>query len=103
MQGQWSKYIELPVALDAITLVVSPKNTWAEDISVAELNKIWQPQANVKIEKWNQIRQSWPDRPLNLYGPGEDSGTFDYIFFDLRVRRSFAYSLESFNGTAKIY
>lgn len=73
------KYIELPVALDAITLVVNPKNTWASDITVKELEKIWQPQAEGKIEKWNQIRQSWPDRPLNLFGPGEDSGTFDYF------------------------
>ncbi|MEM8781197.1 MAG: PstS family phosphate ABC transporter substrate-binding protein, partial [Cyanobacteria bacterium P01_G01_bin.49] len=73
------KYIELPVALDAITLVVSPENTWAEDISVQELEKIWQPQAAGKIKNWSQIRQSWPDQPLNLYGPGEDSGTFDYF------------------------
>lgn len=73
------KYIELPIALDAITLVVNPENTWAEDITVQELAKIWQPEAEGKIDNWNQIRQSWPDRPLNLYGPGEDSGTFDYF------------------------
>ena len=73
------KYLELPIALDAITLVVNPENTWASDITVPELAKIWQPEAEGKIENWSQIRQSWPDRPLNLYGPGEDSGTFDYF------------------------
>ncbi len=73
------KYLELPIALDAITLVVNPENTWASDITVPELAKIWQPEAEGKIENWSQIRQSWPDRPLNLYGPGADSGTFDYF------------------------
>ncbi len=73
------KYIELPVALDAVTLVVNPENTWAEDITIPELAKIWQPEAESQIQNWSQIRQSWPKRPLNLYGPGEDSGTFDYF------------------------
>lgn len=73
------RYIELPVALDAITIVVSPENTWAENITVQELEQIWQPEAEEKVENWSQIRQSWPDRPLNLFGPGEDSGTFDYF------------------------
>ena len=72
-------YIELPIALDAITVVVNPDNTWAEDITVQELANIWQPEAEGTIDNWNQVRQSWPDRPLNLYGPGEDSGTFDYF------------------------
>ena len=73
------KYIELPIALDAVTLVVNPENTWAEDITIPELAKIWQPEAEGQIENWSQIRQSWPERPLNLYGPGKDSGTFDYF------------------------
>ena len=73
------QYIELPIALDAITVVVNPENTWAEDITVQELAKIWQSESEETIENWNQIRESWPDRPLNLYGPGEDSGTFDYF------------------------
>lgn len=72
-------YIELPIAFDAITVVVHPENTWAQDITVAELEQMWQPQAQGKIVKWNQIRPSWPDRPLTLYGPGSDSGTFDYF------------------------
>lgn len=72
-------YIELPVAFDALTVVVHPQNTWASDITVEELKKIWEPGAQQKITKWNQVRPSWPDRPLVLFGPGTDSGTFDYF------------------------
>lgn len=72
-------YIELPIAFDAITMVVNPKNDWAKDITIAELHKMWEPAAEGKITKWNQIRSNWPDKPLNLYGPGKDSGTFDYF------------------------
>ena len=72
-------YTELPIALDAITVVVNPENTWAEDITVEELKTIWQPAAEGQITNWNQVRSSWPDRPLTLYGPGEESGTFDYF------------------------
>lgn len=72
-------YIELPVAFDALTVVVSPQNTWASEITVGELKKIWEPGAQRKITRWNQVRPSWPDRPLNLFGPGIDSGTFDYF------------------------
>lgn len=72
-------YIELPVAFDALTVVVNPQNNWASDITVAELKTIWQPASEGKITKWNQVRASWPDKPLNLYGPGKDSGTFDYF------------------------
>ncbi|MEM8720071.1 MAG: PstS family phosphate ABC transporter substrate-binding protein [Cyanobacteria bacterium P01_G01_bin.39] len=73
------EYIELPVALDAITLVVHPENDWAEEITVAELKQIWQSEAAGKINNWSQIRATWADRPLTLYGPGEDSGTYDYF------------------------
>jgi len=73
------EYVELPIALDAITIVVNAENTWATDITVQELQEIWQPDAEGSIDSWNQVRESWPDRPLNLYGPGEDSGTFDYF------------------------
>lgn len=72
-------YIELPVAFDALTVVVNPQNNWAKDITLAELRKIWEPVAQGKITRWNQVRASWPDRPLKLYGPGKDSGTFDYF------------------------
>ncbi|MDH6059221.1 PstS family phosphate ABC transporter substrate-binding protein [Chrysosporum bergii ANA360D] len=72
-------YIELPIAFDALTVAVSPENNWAKDITVAELKKIWEPAAQGKITKWNQVRPSWPDRPLTLYGAGGESGTFDYF------------------------
>lgn len=73
------QYIELPVAFDALTIVVHPDNTWAQDISVDELKRLWEPAAEGKITTWNQIRPNWPNEPINLYGAGEDSGTFDYF------------------------
>lgn len=73
------KYIELPVAYDALTVVVHPDNDWAQDITLEELRTLWEPAAEGKITRWNQIRPSWPDAPINLYGAGEDSGTFDYF------------------------
>ena len=73
------KYIELPVAFDALTVVIHPKNTWAEKMTVAELKKIWEPSAQGKITKWNQVNPAWPDAPLKLFGAGADSGTFDYF------------------------
>jgi phosphate transport system substrate-binding protein len=72
-------YIEIPIAYDAITVVVSKKNKWAKDISIAELKKIWEPAAQGKIKNWNQIRKEWPAQPIRLYGAGSDSGTFDYF------------------------
>lgn len=72
-------YIELPVAFDALTVAANPKNGWAKDITMAELQKIWEPAAEGKITTWQQIRPSWPNRPLKLFGPGKDSGTFDYF------------------------
>jgi phosphate transport system substrate-binding protein len=71
------EFIELPVAYDGLAVVVNPKNTWATDITVAELKKIWQPEAQGRITTWNQIRAGWPNKPLRLFGPGPDSGTFD--------------------------
>lgn len=73
------RYFELPIAFDALTIAVHPQNNWAKDITVAELKKIWEPAAEGKITRWNQVRASWPDRPLTLYGAGDNSGTFDYF------------------------
>jgi phosphate transport system substrate-binding protein len=73
------EYIELPVAYDALTVVVNPKNTWADAITVAELKKIWEPEAQGVIKTWKQIRADWPDQPIRLYGAGVDSGTYDYF------------------------
>ncbi|NER31617.1 MAG: PstS family phosphate ABC transporter substrate-binding protein [Symploca sp. SIO1C4] len=72
------EYIELPVAYDAITVVVNKSNP-INSMSVAELKKMWEPAAEGTITKWNQVNPSWPDASLALFGPGADSGTFDYF------------------------
>lgn len=73
------RYIELPVAFDALTVVINPKNTWIKEFKVEELKKMWEPGAQGKIIKWNQVNPAWPDAPLKLFGAGSDSGTFDYF------------------------
>jgi phosphate transport system substrate-binding protein len=73
------KYIELPVAFDALTVVVHPQNTWAKTLTPADLKKMWEPAAQGRITKWNQVRADFPAEPLMLFGPGADSGTFDYF------------------------
>ncbi len=73
-------YIELPVAIDGIAVVVNPQNTWIGDsISVDELTRMWAPEAEDAVTTWGQIRDGLPDEPLLLYGPGTDSGTYDYF------------------------
>lgn len=72
-------FLELPVAFDAMAIVVNPKNDWVSSITVEQLKKIWEPAAQNKVVRWNQINPEWPDRPLNLFGAGPDSGTFDYF------------------------
>jgi phosphate transport system substrate-binding protein len=72
-------YIELPIAYDALTVVVNKQNTWASSMTVAELKKMWEPAAQGKIANWSQVRSGWPNAPLKLFGPGADSGTFDYF------------------------
>lgn len=73
------QYIEMPIAFDALTIVVNPKNTWSKTITVDELKKIWEPDAQGKINNWNQINPAWPDKKIKLYGAGADSGTFEYF------------------------
>ncbi|MGA1355822.1 MAG: PstS family phosphate ABC transporter substrate-binding protein [Prochlorothrix sp.] len=73
------QYIEIPVAYDALTVVVNPKNTWVTSLTVEDLKTMWEPAAEGQIRRWNQVRAEWPDAPLNLFGPGADSGTFDYF------------------------
>jgi phosphate transport system substrate-binding protein len=73
------KFIELPVAYDALTVVVNPKATWVDQITVAELKKMWEPAAQGVVSKWRQVNGKWPNAPLKLFGPGSDSGTFDYF------------------------
>lgn len=73
------QYYELPIAFDALTVMVNPKNDWAGTMTIAELKKIWEPSAQAKITSWNQVRPNWPAAPLKLFGAGADSGTFDYF------------------------
>ncbi|NJO43889.1 MAG: PstS family phosphate ABC transporter substrate-binding protein [Cyanobacteria bacterium RU_5_0] len=73
------RYIELPIAFDALTIVVHPQNSWAQDITVEELKKLWEPAAQGQIKTWNQVRPDWSNQPINLYGAGTDSGTYDYF------------------------
>jgi phosphate transport system substrate-binding protein len=73
------EYIELPVAFDALTVMVNPSNDWVDHLTVAELKKIWEPAAQGKVMKWSDVRPGWPNVPLKLYGAGSDSGTFDYF------------------------
>jgi len=72
-------YIEIPVAYDGIAILVNLKNNWVDYLTVKELKKIWEPEAQVKITKWNQIRPTWPDKEIHLFGAGVDSGTYDYF------------------------
>ena len=68
---------ELTVANDGLAVVVNPENDWAECLTVEQLNAIWAPDS--QIDNWNQVDPSFPDQPLQLFGPGTDSGTFDYF------------------------
>ena len=82
------EYFELPVAFDALTVVINPKNTFLKQITVDELKKMWEPAAQGKVMRWNQVNPAWPDAPIKLFGAGSDSGTFDYF-------------TEAINGKAK--
>ena len=73
------QYFELPVAYDALTVIVNPKNDWVKALTVPDLKKMWEPGAQGKVSSWNQVRTEWPNNPLKLFGPGADSGTFDYF------------------------
>lgn len=72
-------YVELKVAFDGLAVVVSKKNEFIKEMSVAELNKLWNSDAKGTITKWNQVNEAWPDAEIKLYGPGTASGTFDYF------------------------
>ncbi len=73
------KYVELPVAFDALTVVISPKNDWIKSLTADELKKMWEPAAQGKVMKWSDVNPKWPNEKLALFGPGADSGTFDYF------------------------
>lgn len=82
------EFIELPIAYDGLAIVVNKDNAFVDHITVAELKKIWEPEAQGKIKTWNQVRATWPNEPINLYGAGVSSGTYDYF-------------TEAINGKAK--
>ncbi len=71
------EYIELPVAYDGLSFVVNPKNTWVNNLTVDEIKKIYKEGSTVKT--WKDVRPSWPDKPIKMFSPGTDSGTFDYF------------------------
>jgi phosphate transport system substrate-binding protein len=73
------EFLELPVAFDALTVVVNPQNNWVTSMTVSELKKVWEPDAQGKITHWNQVRPEWPNEKIALFGAGADSGTFDYF------------------------
>ena len=73
------EFVEIPVAFDGVSVVVNPENDWAECLKPEELGEMWEPDAEGQIESWNQIKAEFPDRELHLYGPGTDSGTYDYF------------------------
>jgi phosphate transport system substrate-binding protein len=72
-------FIEIPVAFDGISVVVNPQNDWASDVTSEELKTMWEPAAEGQITRWSQVRSEWPDTELNLYGPGTESGTYEFF------------------------
>lgn len=77
------RFIEIPIAQDAVSVVVNGANDWAKSITVTELKAIWEPEAENRVTKWSDVRDGWPDEPLVLFGRGQDSGTYD--FFTSRI------------------
>jgi phosphate transport system substrate-binding protein len=73
------EFVEVPIGYDGLAVVVHPKNTWANDITTAELKRLWEPEAERRLTRWSQVRAEWPDREIHLYGAGLDSGTYDYF------------------------
>ena len=72
-------YVEIPVAFDALTVVVHPDNDWVDSMTVEELKTIWEPKAEGQVSQWNQVNSAWPQQPLNLHGADVESGTYDYF------------------------
>lgn len=71
------EYLEFEIALDGLAVVVNFDNTWVDYLTLEELNMIWSPDSIV--DSWDDVREGWPNQPIRLYGPGTDSGTFDYF------------------------
>jgi phosphate transport system substrate-binding protein len=75
--GEGVEYVQLEIANDALTVVVNPENDWAECLTVEQLKSIWEPESNV--DSWRDVDPQFPDESIKLFGPGTDSGTFDYF------------------------
>ncbi|MGH3147027.1 MAG: PstS family phosphate ABC transporter substrate-binding protein [Rubrobacter sp.] len=73
------EFIEIPVAFDGISVVVNKQNDWATDVTSEELKTMWEPAAEGEITQWSQVRSDWPDTELSLYGPGTESGTYEFF------------------------
>ncbi|MEM6254027.1 MAG: PstS family phosphate ABC transporter substrate-binding protein [Cyanobacteria bacterium P01_D01_bin.156] len=73
------EFVEVPVAFDGLTIVTNPANDWAQCLTTDQLNTMWAPDSEGQVANWNQVDASFPDQALGLYGPGTDSGTFDYF------------------------
>ncbi len=73
------QFLPVEVAYDGLAIVVNPANTWAKSITVTELRSLWEPAAQGKINRWNQVRPEWPDAEIHLFGAGVASGTYDYF------------------------
>src|SRR5262249_36338473 len=73
------QYIELPIAFDALSVIASANNSFLGCLTVGELRRLWEPAAEGKLMRWNQLRPSFPNEPLSLFGKGSESGTFDYF------------------------
>ncbi len=73
------EFIEFTVAIDGLSVVVNPKNDWVDCLTVEQLKTIWRPESGETVMKWSDVNPEWPEEPLKLYGPGTDSGTFDYF------------------------
>jgi phosphate transport system substrate-binding protein len=71
------EFVELEIAFDGLSVVVNPKNDWCDCLTVEQLKALWQPES--AISKWSDLNPAWPERQIKLYGPGTDSGTFDYF------------------------
>ena len=73
------EYIELPVAIDGLSVVVNPANDFVDCLTVQQLNAIWSPESEGVVTHWNQVNPDWPAEEIKMYAPGVDSGTFDYF------------------------
>ena len=78
-EGAGVSFIEIPVAYDALTIIVHPTNDWASSMTLAELKKLWEPRADAMVVRWSDVRPEWPAERIRLFGPGTASGTFDYF------------------------